>query len=190
MVKSVQAATYAVQPSVSNNLIRTHPAFPAAATPIQEAWPKPEAVKVHECSGSSPEMWQTYATGGVKADDAQAMEKTQEEAAKFQELVSNGSSASSGTLGTSKLIQVSPKKNVSKTASANTGLFVDLAEDSVSPLLPPTPHTLRKGKRLSYKEKFSYIGEMTSALSIEENTAPSSTLGEQKIQVPVMNLLD
>lgn len=187
MVKSLQTSICTVQPSVAKaSTTHTHPTLPAASLSLQPLRLMPEATVVYGCSDSNPQRWPIYATGGVKVEDVQTMDKNRIEDSKLQELISNNSS-SSGTLSSGKLIQVSPRKNYSTTASTNTGLLVDLAEDDAS---PPTPHTPRKGKRVSYKEKFSYIGEMTSALSTGPNTKSPKDLGEQRVQMPVVNLLD
>ncbi|KAL5386844.1 hypothetical protein DPSP01_003862 [Paraphaeosphaeria sporulosa] len=143
-------------------------------------------------SGSTPKQWQAYANGGVKADDAQAREKGRKETAKFKELISNGSTASSPPpLG--KLIQISPKK-VSGT-SANTSLLIDLFDnDAPAPASASAPASSTPCKagdrRVSYRERFSYVGDITSPIDRKENEKSGEKAGEQRAAAPVFNLLD
>ncbi|KAL1606332.1 hypothetical protein SLS60_003734 [Paraconiothyrium brasiliense] len=140
---------------------------------------------VSENSGSTRHQWQAYANGGVKTDDTKAWQKQRKEAAKFQELISNGSSASS-SLPPGKLIQMSPKKKMPQLSSETTNLLIDLVEDGLptARAAPSTPCKSRSG-RTSYKEKFSYVGEMTSPISEKEKEKVGKLA-----PAPVFNLLD
>ncbi|KAF2438516.1 P-loop containing nucleoside triphosphate hydrolase protein [Karstenula rhodostoma CBS 690.94] len=205
LIKPLQK-TSTVQQALPNSPFHAHPtALPAAPTirtaavsavaaPTMAA---PDTVSEH--SGSTPKQWQDYANGGVKTDDAQAWQKKRKEAARFQELISNGSSASSPP-PSGKLIQVSPKKEISAGPSANTTLLIDLLDDDAPALAPPLPSTPSKSGngRMSYKEKFSYVGDITSPIDDEkdgeggekENGEGGEKASEQRAPAPVFNLLD
>ncbi|KAL5406333.1 hypothetical protein PMIN03_007833 [Paraphaeosphaeria minitans] len=150
----------------------------------------PDTVSEH--SVSTPEQWQAYANGGVKADDAQAREKGRKEAAKCRELISNGSTASSPP-PPGKLIQISSKKQVSG-PSANTALLIDLLGDGApaSAPAPPVPSTSCKAgdRRVSYGEKFAHVGDNTRPVEGKENGKDRDKGGEQRASAPVFNLLD
>ncbi|KAJ4356660.1 uncharacterized protein N0V89_004696 [Didymosphaeria variabile] len=195
MIKPVQKTTSAVQQAIPSASLHTQPpTLPTAPTVRAAAAPMIAAPDtVSENSGSTPHQWQAYANGGVKTDDAIAWQKKRKEAARFQELISNGSSASS-SLPSGKLIQVSPKKKISQLSSANTNLLIDLVDDGVPAAAAATgPTTPRKSNsgRTSYKEKFSYVGEMTSPISEKENGKVEQKVEEEeRTPTPVFNLLD
>ena len=192
MIKPLQKTTCSIQRSLPSASLHAHPTtrppVPAASVALVGDLVSlaPDTATVSDHSGSTPNHWQAYAQGGVKADDELARVKSRKNAAKFQELISNGSSSSSA-LAPGKLIQVSPKKRYSNILSTNTNLLVDLTDD-VPPI--PAPSTPGKNGRISYREKFSYFGDITSPISSKEDTQPTDQVPEQGVLAPVFDLLD
>lgn len=183
MIKPMQNTTSAVQQALPSVLLHTHPSTLRTSPTSRAAAAAIIAAPDTVLENSTPHQWQAYANGGVKTDDAKAWQKQRKEAAKFQELISNGSSASS-SLPPGKLIQMSPEKKIPQLSSANTNLLIDLVDDGLptATAAPSTPCKSRFG-RTSYKEKFSYIGEMTSPISEKEKAG-------ELAPAPVFNLLD
>ena len=159
LIKPLHTTSYPLQQSYSSPSFHTQPA------------------KAPGYSGSTPGMWKAYANGGAKAEDIQFSQKQQENAAKFQDLLSKVSSPG-------KLIKTSPKKKDSKAASTNTGILIDLGEN-ITPSLPMP----QKAQRMAYKETFSYAGETRPANS-KMSTDSAEQVGEQKAPAPVYDLLD
>lgn len=200
LIKPLQK-TSTVQQSLPSSSFHDHPNALLAAPTVYTASARTVAAPtmatpdtVSEHSGSKPKQWQDYAYGGVKADDVQAWQKKRkEEAAKFQELISNRSSATTPP-PPDKLIQISPKKNVSG-PSANTALLIDLLDKDVPTLAPLAPlapsNPCEAGdERMSYKEKFSYVADITNPIDENEDDKDGKEAVEQRAPAPVFNLLD
>jgi helicase required for RNAi-mediated heterochromatin assembly 1 len=82
--------------------------------------------------------------------------------------------------------------NESSALSANAALLVDLFDDGAPAMaLAPAPSNLSKPTgRMQYKEKFSYIGDITRPLSEEKDREGAQKGDKQCAPAPVVNLLD
>jgi helicase required for RNAi-mediated heterochromatin assembly 1 len=69
------------------------------------------------------ESWQAYVDGGAAADDAQYLQKSREEEARYLETMRNTTPNASASSKPARLIELSPEK---KSVSKNADLLIDL----------------------------------------------------------------